>query len=63
LTGTAGRFPKRRFPTLHSSINSPIQNWRAISAGTHPAAQVHPVVIDVMREVGIDLKRQATEAH
>jgi protein-tyrosine-phosphatase len=28
---------------------------RAISAGTHPAAQVHPVVIDVMREVGIDL--------
>jgi arsenate reductase (thioredoxin) len=28
---------------------------RAISAGTQPAAHVHPVVIDVMREVGIDL--------
>lgn len=28
---------------------------RAISAGTHPAEQVHPVVVDAMREVGIDL--------
>jgi arsenate reductase (thioredoxin) len=28
---------------------------RAVSAGTQPAAQVHPVVADVMREVGIDL--------
>jgi arsenate reductase len=28
---------------------------RAISAGTQPAAQVHPVVVDVMREVGINL--------
>jgi arsenate reductase len=25
------------------------------SAGTRPAAEVHPVVIDAMREVGIDL--------
>jgi arsenate reductase len=28
---------------------------RAISAGTHPAEHVHPVVLDAMREVGIDL--------
>ena len=28
---------------------------RAISAGTEPAAHVHPEVIDVMAEVGIDL--------
>jgi protein-tyrosine-phosphatase len=28
---------------------------RAISAGTNPAAAVHPVVVDVMRGVGIDL--------
>jgi len=28
---------------------------RAISAGTQPAARVHPEVIDVMREAGIDL--------
>lgn len=27
----------------------------AISAGTRPADQVHPEVVDVMREVGIDL--------
>ena len=28
---------------------------RGISAGTHPADRVHPVVVDAMREVGIDL--------
>lgn len=28
---------------------------RAVSAGTRPAARVHPVVVEVMREVGIDL--------
>jgi protein-tyrosine-phosphatase len=29
---------------------------RAISAGTQPVEQVHPVVVDAMREVGIDLE-------
>ena len=28
---------------------------RAISAGTQPAANVHPVVIEAMKEAGIDL--------
>lgn len=28
---------------------------RALSAGTEPAAHVHPEVVEVMREVGIDL--------
>lgn len=28
---------------------------QGISAGTQPAEQVHPVVVDAMREVGIDL--------
>lgn len=28
---------------------------QAISAGTHPAEHVHPVVVHAMREVGIDL--------
>jgi arsenate reductase len=28
---------------------------RAISAGTRPAARVHPEVLEAMREVGIDL--------
>lgn len=30
-------------------------NVRAISAGTEPAERVHPEVVEVMREVGIDL--------
>jgi len=30
---------------------------RALSAGTEPAAHVHPEVIQVMRELGIDLSR------
>jgi arsenate reductase len=28
---------------------------KGISAGTNPAAHVHPVVVEAMREVGIDL--------
>ncbi len=28
---------------------------RAISAGTQPAEYVHPVVVDAMKEIGIDL--------
>lgn len=28
---------------------------RAVSAGTQPAERVHPVVVEAMREVGIDL--------
>jgi arsenate reductase len=31
---------------------------RAISAGTQPAAQVHPEVISLMRDIGIDLSGQ-----
>ena len=30
---------------------------RAISAGTEPGERVHPEVVDVMREVGIDLSQ------
>lgn len=30
---------------------------RAISAGTNPGGRVHPVVVDVMQEVGIDLSQ------
>lgn len=28
---------------------------RAISAGTHPAERVHPEVVEIMKEAGIDL--------
>jgi arsenate reductase len=31
------------------------ESARGISAGTQPAEHVHPVVVDAMREVGIDL--------
>lgn len=31
---------------------------RAISAGTQPATRVHPIVVEAMKEVGIDLSRQ-----
>jgi arsenate reductase len=33
---------------------------RAISAGTQPAERVHPVVVDAMREVGLDLAPATT---
>ena len=31
------------------------QKARAISAGTEPSPRVHPVVLEIMREVGFDL--------
>jgi arsenate reductase len=31
---------------------------RAISAGTEPAERVHPEVVEVMKEVGLDLSHQ-----
>lgn len=31
------------------------ERWVAVSAGTTPAARVHPEVVEAMREVGIDL--------
>jgi arsenate reductase len=31
---------------------------RALSAGTQPAERVHPVVIEAMHEVGIDLDNE-----
>ena len=34
---------------------------RAISAGTSPAARVHPEVLEVMQEVGIDLSSAAPQ--
>jgi len=36
-------------------FNSMARGARAVSAGTEPAGQVHAEVVQVMREVGIDL--------
>jgi arsenate reductase len=34
----------------------------AFSAGTMPAARVHPLAIEAMREVGIDISRQSPKS-
>lgn len=34
---------------------------RAVSAGTQPGARVHPEVLSVMQEVGIDLSKQVPQ--
>jgi arsenate reductase (thioredoxin) len=31
---------------------------RALSAGTQPGERIHPVVVEVMREVGLDLSKR-----
>jgi arsenate reductase len=34
---------------------------KGVSAGTQPASKVHPVVVEAMKEVGIDLSAQAPQ--
>ncbi len=34
---------------------------RATSAGTHPGARVHPVVVDTMRELDVDLSHRTPQ--
>lgn len=41
--------------------NSAPEGYRAFSAGTKPVSQINPVVIDVMKEVGIDISNQKSE--
>ncbi len=36
-------------------------NARAVSAGTQPSDRVHPVVVEAMQEVGIDLTRETPQ--
>jgi arsenate reductase len=45
---------------LFNSMADPTKA-HAVSAGTDPAAGVHPEVIAAMREIGIDLSRAATQ--
>jgi arsenate reductase (thioredoxin) len=40
--------------------NAP-EGYRAISAGTKPVSQINPVVIEVMKEVGIDISNQKSK--
>ena len=34
------------------------KGFEAISAGTNPSAQVNPIVLQAMKEIGIDIKNQ-----
>jgi protein-tyrosine-phosphatase len=37
------------------------KGYRAISAGTRPASQINPVVVQVMKEAGIDISSQKSK--
>lgn len=47
-----------RSQMAHAFFERLAPGHRAISGGSSPAAVVHPVVVDAMREVGIDLSGQ-----
>lgn len=36
--------------------------WEAYSAGTHPAGYVHPLAVQAMRELGIDISHQRSKS-
>jgi arsenate reductase (thioredoxin) len=40
---------------------SAAEGYRAVSAGTKPVSQINPDVIDVMRQVGIDISNQKSK--
>ena len=42
------------------NISAP-EGYRAVSGGTKPVSQINPVVIDVMKEVGIDISNQKSK--
>ena len=37
------------------------KGYKAISAGTKPVSQIHPLAVKVMREVGIDISNQKSK--
>ena len=41
---------------LFNALSDPIKA-RGVSAGTEPGAAVHPEVVEVMKETGVDLSR------
>ena len=41
--------------------NSAPEGYRALSAGTKPVSQINPVVIDVMKEIDIDISNQKSK--
>jgi len=39
-------------------FNKLSKDWRAVSAGTNPDKEIHPLTLMVMREIGIDVSKQ-----
>lgn len=37
-------------------------DWRAYSAGTEPAGYVHPLAVQAMAELGVDISQQASKS-
>ncbi|MEM3906921.1 MAG: hypothetical protein QXZ17_08680 [Nitrososphaerota archaeon] len=35
--------------------------WKAISAGTRPAENVHPMAVELMKEDGLEISKQKTK--
>lgn len=52
-----------RSPMAAAFVNHDLRGqWLAESAGTHPAPAVHPLAIEVMAEVGIDISAQRPQS-
>jgi len=39
-------------------LNKLSKNWRAVSAGINPDEEIHPLTLEVMREIGVDVSKQ-----
>lgn len=48
--------------SLSQSINSQQQQWKAASAGSKPSGYVHPLAVEVMREIEIDISNFQSES-
>jgi arsenate reductase (thioredoxin) len=37
-------------------------DWQAVSAGTHPTGYVHPLAVEVLKEIGIDVSQARSKS-
>jgi len=40
---------------------APPKGFKAVSAGTKPASQINPIIVEAMKEVGIDISKQKSK--
>ncbi len=38
------------------------EQWQAVSAGTHPTGSVHPLAVEAMKQVGIDISQARSKS-